>query len=85
MNIAKRLSQRKNNRLPMNGKVKKGFRTYCMIVIATVLAVCCFTVTAFAAEESGGNAITFQPLSSDLSEQSDLSSQASALCRLVCR
>ena len=58
MNIAKRLSQRKNNRLPMNGKVKKGFRTYCMIVIATVLAVCCFTVTAFAAEESGGNALT---------------------------
>lgn len=58
MNISKRLSQRKNNRLPVNGKVKKGFRTYCMVVIATVLAVCCFTVTAFAAEESGGNALT---------------------------
>lgn len=58
MNISKRLSQRKNNRLPMNGKVKKGFRTYCTVVIATVLAVCCFTVTAFAAEESGGNALT---------------------------
>ena len=29
-----------------------------MIVIATVLAVCWFTVTAFAAEESGGNALT---------------------------
>lgn len=27
MNISKRLSQRKNNRLPMKGKVKKGFRT----------------------------------------------------------
>lgn len=58
MNISKRLSHRKNNRLPMKGKVKKGFRTYCMVVIATVLAVCSFTVTAFAAEESGGNALT---------------------------
>ena len=58
MKISKRLSQRKNNRLPMKGKVKKGFRTYCMVAIATVLSVCCFTVTAFAAEESGGNALT---------------------------
>ena len=58
MKISKRLSQRKNNRLPMKGKVKKGFHTYCTVVIATVLAVCCFTVTAFAAEESGGNALT---------------------------
>lgn len=58
MNISKRLSQRKNNRLPMKGKAKKGFRTYCMVVLATVLTVCCFTVTAFAAEESGGNALT---------------------------
>ena len=58
MNISKRFSQRKNNRLPMKGKVKKGFRTYCMVVIATVLAVCCFTLTAFAAEESGGDALT---------------------------
>lgn len=58
MKISKRLSQRKNNRLPMKGKVKKGFHTYCKVVIATVLAVCCFKVTAFAAEESGGNALT---------------------------
>lgn len=35
MNISKRFSQRKNNRLPMKGKVKKGFRTYC--TIATIM------------------------------------------------
>ena len=38
------------NRLPMKGKVKKGFRTYCAVVIAVMLIVSCFTVTAFAAE-----------------------------------
>ena len=36
------------NRLPMKGKVKKGFRTYCAVVIAVMLIVSCFTVTAFA-------------------------------------
>ena len=36
-------------RLPMKGKVKRGFRTYCAIVIAVMLIVSCFTVTAFAA------------------------------------
>ena len=89
MNISKRFSQRKNNRLPMKGKVKKGFRTYCMVVIATVLAVCCFTLTAFAAEESGGDALTaINNLSTfifGLIRAVDLSSQASALCRLVFR
>ena len=38
------------NRLPMKGKVKKGFRTYCAVVIAVMLIVSCFTVTAFAAD-----------------------------------
>ena len=37
-------------RLPMKGKVKKGFRTYCTVVIAVMLIVSCFTVTAFAAD-----------------------------------
>ena len=42
-----------NNRLPMNGKVKRGFRTYCAFVIAVMLVVSCFTVTAFAADGNG--------------------------------
>ena len=41
------------NRLPMKGKVKKGFRTYCAVVIAVMLIVSCFTVTAFAADGNG--------------------------------
>ena len=41
------------NRLPMKGKVKRGFRTYCAVVIAVMLIVSCFTVTAFAADGNG--------------------------------
>ena len=41
------------NRLPMKGKVKRGFRTYCAVVIAVMLIVSCFTVTAFAADDNG--------------------------------
>ena len=37
-------------RLPMKDKVKKGFRTYCAVVITVMLIVSCFTVTAFAAD-----------------------------------
>ena len=44
------------NRLPMKGKVKRGFRTYCDVVIAVMLIVSCFTVTAFAAD--GNEALT---------------------------
>ena len=44
------------HRLPMRGKVKRGFRTYCAVVIAVMLIVSCFTVTAFAAD--GNSALT---------------------------
>lgn len=45
---------KKNTKLPMKGKVKKGFRAYCAIVLVltTVLGM---SVTAFAA---GGDPIT---------------------------
>lgn len=41
------------NRLPMKGKVKKGFRTYCAVVMSVMLIVSCFTVMAFAADSNG--------------------------------
>ena len=37
-----RFSKKNSNRLPMKGKVKTGFRVYCAVVIAVMLAVCCF-------------------------------------------
>lgn len=40
-------------RLPMTGKVKKGFRTYVAIVICVVLAMC-MSLTAFADANSSG-------------------------------
>ena len=47
MNIFKK-NEKKENRLPMPDKVKKGFRYYCSIVAAMALLGCC-TMTAFAA------------------------------------
>lgn len=44
------------NRLPMKGKVKRGFCIYCAVVIAVMLIVSCLTVTAFAAD--GNEALT---------------------------
>ncbi len=41
------------NKLPMNGKVKKGFMFYCAIVIVIAL-MCCTAVTAFAADAAAG-------------------------------
>lgn len=35
-------------RLPMSGKVKKGFRFYCSVVVAVMTVICC-AVPAFAA------------------------------------
>lgn len=49
--------KKKSNRLPMQGKVKIGFRTYCAVVIAVMLVVSCFTVTAFAAGNEALSAI----------------------------
>lgn len=49
--------KKKSNRLPMQGTVKTGFRTYCAVVIAVMLVVSCFTVTAFAAGNEALSAI----------------------------
>ena len=45
--IQKNKSQN-NTKLPMTGRVKKGFRFYCMVVMAMTV-VLCSSVTAFAA------------------------------------
>lgn len=47
MNIFKKTKKETNN-LPMTGKVRKGFRTYCAIVLCMAL-VGAMTMTAFAA------------------------------------
>lgn len=39
----------KKNALPMSGKVKKGFRHYCALVVAVALIGCC-SMTALAAD-----------------------------------
>jgi len=48
MNIIKKKNE--NQRLPMPGKVKRGFRYYCTFVLAVALMGCC-TMTAFAADD----------------------------------
>lgn len=47
MNIFKK-TNKETNKLPMTGMVRKGFRTYCVIVLCMVL-VGAMTMTAFAA------------------------------------
>ncbi len=47
MNIFKK-TKKETNKLPMTGKVRKGFRTYCAIVLCMALAGA-MTMTAFAA------------------------------------
>ena len=46
MNIIKK----KNERLSMPGRVKKGFRFYCTFIVAIALMGCC-SMTAFAADD----------------------------------
>jgi hypothetical protein len=43
-------NKKENKRLPMPGKVKKGFRCYCTLVMTMVLLGCC-SMTAFAADD----------------------------------
>ena len=43
-------NKKENKRLPMPGKVKKGFRCYCTLVMAVALLGCC-SMTAFAADD----------------------------------
>ena len=42
--------QKNNNCLPMQGKVKRGFRAYCAVVVVVAMT-CLFSVMAFAADD----------------------------------
>ena len=82
------MNKKKNNtttRLPMTGKVKKGFRFYCSLVaVLTIIAGTC--VPAFAATSDPITVVNnLSDFISDLSVQSDLSCSASVLCRWVSR
>lgn len=46
----KKNNLQETHKLPMSGKVKKGFRVYCAIVAVMTLLLC-FSVTAFAATD----------------------------------
>ena len=50
MNIFKKNTEKHTTKLPMTGKVRKGFRFYCTVVMALTLVVGT-SVTAFAAND----------------------------------
>lgn len=51
MNMFKKNNENKTTKkLPMTGKVKKGFHTYCALVMAATI-ICGMSVTAFAASD----------------------------------
>ena len=50
MNIFKKDTEKHTNKLPMTGKVRKGFRFYCAAVLSVALVLGC-SVTAFAAND----------------------------------
>ena len=53
----KNMSKKNTERLPVPGKVKRGFRAYCAVVMAlTVMTVT--SVTALAASTTGGDPLT---------------------------
>lgn len=54
MKLFKNTEKKETTKLPMTGKVKKGFRFYCSAVLVGALMLCS-TMTAFAA---GGDPIT---------------------------
>ena len=49
-NFNKNNEKKTTQKLPMTGKVKTGFRTYCAAVVA-VIALCSMGITAFAAND----------------------------------
>ena len=49
-NFNKNNEKKTTQKLPMTGKVKTGFRTYCAAVVA-VTAICSMGITAFAAND----------------------------------
>lgn len=50
MNFFEKNTKKETTKLPMNGKVKKGFRAYCASVVAVTL-IMGMSVTAFAASD----------------------------------
>ena len=48
MYIFKKTNNKETKKLPMTGKVKKGFRAYCAVVLCMAL-IGCMSMTAFAA------------------------------------
>ena len=52
---------KKTERLPMPGKVRRGFRAYCVMVLATALLACCAVVASAADDPLAvvGNLSTF--------------------------
>ena len=51
MTIFKKNNENKTtHKLPMSGKIKKCFKTYCMTIVA-IFIMCCMCVTAFAAND----------------------------------
>lgn len=50
MKLFKKNENKETVKLPMSGKVKKGFRFYCVAIMAMALVVCS-SVTAFAAND----------------------------------
>ena len=83
MNIFKKNNEKKTTqKLPMTGKVQKGFRAYCAVIAAATL-VCGMSVTAFAASDPITVVNNLSDLSSDLSVPSVLSCLASVSFRSV--
>ena len=59
MNIFKKNNEKKTTqKLPMTGKVQKGFRAYCAVIAAATL-VCGMSVTAFAASDLSVPSVLF--------------------------
>ena len=83
MNIFKKNNEKKTTqKLPMTGKVQKGFRAYCAVIAAATL-VCGMSVTAFAASDPITVVNNLSDSSSVLSVPSVLSCLASVSFRSV--
>lgn len=81
MRIFKKNTENKaTSKLPMTGKVKKGYRAYCVAVLAMTV-VLGTGVTAFAANDPITVVNNLSDFISDLSVQSDLSCSVLVLCR----
>ena len=69
MSVFKKRNNKETKKLPMTGKVAKGYRTYCAIVLCMAF-VMCLSVTAFAA---GTNYPCYRSYSARLWYRSDWS------------